>query len=142
MRPNRTFLIDSGFWFALLDKQDPYFHDAQAREDYVRNASYLVPWPVLYETLCTRFVRRPEIVLRFESYLKRPNAVLIDDSPYRKDSLDRVFVEARRGTRSISLVDTVIRLILEDANVKVHGLITFNVRDYVDVCTRRRVEII
>jgi predicted nucleic acid-binding protein len=135
-------LIDSGFWFALLDERDPYFPQAQAKADVLRNVSYILPWPVLYETMCTRFVRRPDKILQFETFLKRPHAVIMDDTPYRSDSLDRVFSEARRGFRAISLVDTVVRLILDDVNVMKHGLITFNPRDFADVCARRRVPMI
>lgn len=141
MKPRRTLLVDSGFWFALFDERDQHFLDAQSKVDLVWNASYVLPWPVLYETIGTRFVRRPDTILRFESFLKRPNAEILDDVPYRNKSLDRVFEEARRGTRSISLVDTVMRLILDDVNIRVNGLITFNVRDYADVCMRRRIQI-
>lgn len=108
MRPNRTLLVDTGFWFGLWDNHDPHFEDAQARLDAVWNASYIVPWPVLYETLCTRLVRRPTAIQRFESFLKRPNAVILDDAPYRQDSLNEVLAEGRRGRRPISFVDAVL----------------------------------
>jgi hypothetical protein len=144
MKPNavQTVVIDSGFWFALLDERDQYFREAQLKADAILRLTYLLPWPVLYETLCTRFVRRPASIARFESFLKRPNAKLLDDAKYRDASLDQVLEAARGGKRSISLVDMVIRSVLEDVNVKVNGLVTFNVPDFADVCRRRGIPII
>jgi hypothetical protein len=74
--------------------------------------------------------------------LKTPNAILLDDSKYREASLEYVFAEARRKKRDISLVDTVIRLVLEDINVRVDGLVTFNRRDFAEICARRNIEIV
>ena len=47
---------------------------------------------------------------------------------------------ARR--RPMSLVDMVMRLMLEDVNVRVNGLLTFNRRDFYDVCRRRGLEML
>ena len=38
------------------------------------------------------------------------------------------------------LVDTILRSIIEDANVRVAGILTFNPGDFVDVCRQHRVE--
>ena len=59
-----------------------------------RNLLYILPWPILYETLNTRLVRRPDLVKQFVAgFLKRPNAKIWDDHPYRdaalKKTLDR-----------------------------------------------------
>ncbi len=39
------------------------------------------------------------------------------------------------------MVDCLIRLIIEDENVKVDYLVTFNVRDFHDVCMKRGIEL-
>ena len=44
--------------------------------------------------------------------------------------------------RPLSMVDCLIRLMIEDVNVKLHYLATFNHRDFLDVCAARRIEII
>ena len=44
--------------------------------------------------------------------------------------------------RNISLVDNIIRLMLDDKDVGVKGLVTFNVGDFQDVCLKNRVEIL
>ena len=103
---------------------------------------HVLPWPVLYETLRTRFIRRPLQVQRFESFLKRPNAVLLDDGAYKRQALDNTLSSARGRERAFSLVDNVLRLIIEDRNVKLHCLFSFNPTDFADVCARRQIEIV
>jgi len=43
-------------------------------------------------------------------------------------------------TRPMSLVDMVMRLMLDDVNVRVDGLLTFNQKDFHDVCRKRGLE--
>lgn len=141
-RPVKTVLVDTGFWFGLLGKGDQHSEEAQAKLETVWNSSYVLPWPILYETLNSNFVKRPSAVTRFESFLKRPNAILLDDTQYRNVSLELVLNSARSEKRALSLVDVVIRMILDDVNVRIDGLVTFNDRDFVDVCRRRRIPIV
>ena len=77
---------------------------------------------------------------RFSAIARRPNVEHLDDAPYREDAYAQTIGTAR--TRPISLVDTVIRLVLEDVRVRVDGLLTFNQKDFHDVCRRRRVEML
>ena len=42
----------------------------------------------------------------------------------------------------MSVVDSVIREIITDINVKIDYLITFNIKDFQDLCALRRIEII
>ena len=44
--------------------------------------------------------------------------------------------------RPISLVDMVMRLMLENVNVPVSGLLTFNPKDFHDVCRKRGLEML
>lgn len=131
-------LVDTGFWIALYDTTDSRHAKAIANSDLVEEYPVVVPWPVLYETVGTRIVKRREFS-RFEDVLKRGNAVLLEDSPYREACLDDVFSD---GNRPLSLVDLVIRRILDDTSVRIEGLITFNPKDFADVCARRRIEIV
>lgn len=41
-----------------------------------------------------------------------------------------------------SLVDNIIRLMLDDDTLRIDGLITFNARDFYDVCAIRNIELI
>lgn len=138
----KTALVDSGFWIALLDGRDEHHQSAQSKAETLLRLQYVVPWPTLYETLRTRFVRRPLLVGQFERFLKRPNATLLDDAKYKEDALELALAAAAGGRRQHSLVDHVLRLVIDDANVKLDCIFTFNVADFRDLCLRRRMEIV
>jgi predicted nucleic acid-binding protein len=139
---NKTALVDSGFWIALLDERDQHYGEAQENAEKLLNLRYIFPWPVFYETLRTRFVRRPLAVRKFESFLKRPNAIYLDDAKYRTDALEITLSDGAQSGRAFSLVDNVLRMIIEDMTVRVDYVFTFNTRDFVDVCHGRPVEMI
>lgn len=77
---------------------------------------------------------------RFESLIKQPNINFIDDLIYKNDALEYTFEYSKVGKR-YSLVDSVIREILKDSNVKIDYLITFNDVDFIDLCQIRKIEI-
>ena len=131
-------LVDTGFWIALYDTGDSRHARALANSDLVEEYPVVVPWPVLYEAVGTRLVKRQGFA-RFENVLKRSDTLLLDDCPYREDCLDEVF---SKGKRPLSLVDSVLRHILDDTDVRIEGLLTFNPKDFSDVCARRGVEIV
>jgi predicted nucleic acid-binding protein len=139
---NKTALVDSGFWYALLDQRDQHFEEAQQKAEKLLSLRYVIPWPILYESLCTRFVSRPLVMRKFEAFLKRPNAVYLDDHKYKHEALERTLSMSGRGRSSLSLVDNVLRMIIDDVNVRVNCIFTFNRRDFVDVCVPRNVELI
>ncbi len=71
----------------------------------------------------------------------KANATLIewiDDSLYREGAMER-FLD-NKG-KKFSLVDLVIREILQDVNIKIDYLVTFNTDDFEDICNRRGIEI-
>jgi predicted nucleic acid-binding protein len=79
-RLRKTALVDSGFWIALLHERDSHHADALMKSGVLRNLTYIMPWPTLYETLNTRLVKRPELVRHFvQTFIKRPNAALWND---------------------------------------------------------------
>ena len=83
---NNTLLVDSGFFFALFNPRDQYHADACEKQDWLEELSVVVPWPILYETVNTRFIRRPATIVQFESILLAHDTVLLDDSPYRLEA--------------------------------------------------------
>lgn len=144
--------VDSVFLLGLYDNRDQ-FH-ARASElflAYFNNAvnRLLVPWPVLYETVSTRLVRRQKNLALFERDWRKLAAsrqlILLDDSQYRQAAIEECFHEVRvqrRELRPLSLTDRVIRRILEETRIKVDVLITFNVADFADVCSRLRLHLV
>ena len=63
----------------------------------------------------------------------------INDDRYRELALDLTLSEDKRN---ISLVDNIIRLMLDDKDVGAKGLVTFNVGDFHDVCSKNNIEIL
>lgn len=138
----RIALVDTGYWYALLDERDQHHSAAIAKSEQLLRLQYLIPWPVMYETLCTRFVRRPIAVQKFEAILKKANAVQVDDCRYRNSALAITLDTTKAHPNKISAVDSVLRLVLDDPSSRIDCMFTFNPSDFLDVCLRRNVQII
>ncbi len=66
---------------------------------------------------------------------------MLDDAPYREDSFAAVLAQnPARG--SLSLVDAVLCNIIEDVNVPISAMLTFNDRDFLAVCHENNVELL
>ena len=134
-------LADTGFWYALYEPRDAHHSKANLIGELIENQNIILPWPSLYETLNTRFTKRRSRMIQFESYISGPNVHLIDDSEYKLDALNQTFEHSKVGFRTFSLVDSVIRELLKDENLKIDYLITFNTGDFIDLCVKRKIEI-
>ena len=130
-------LIDTGFWFALFEKGDQHHEEATAISDLLENHNSLIPWPSLYETLNTRFIKRPEWVDTFRSFIENPKTILVSDTSYKEIALQKVLIQNQKT----SLVDIVISEMLMDRDLKIDYLITFNKKDFSAICAVRRIEI-
>lgn len=139
-----TVLLDTGVWYCLCDEKDRTRTQEQIGEIQGRIAAHnvVVPWPVVYETLRTRFVRNTLALTRFEWMLKSPRMCLMDDSMYRKEALNHSIASSLHRQRPLSLVDCLLRIFMDDVNTKVHYFVTFNVVDFADVCRKRRIEVL
>lgn len=135
-------LVDTGFWYAAFDSKDPYHQQAQDKMEFLGLCHLLIPWPTMYETLCTRLVRNKFQLQQFEIFLKKPNISYLDDAPYREEALSLSMKSSLRRGRPLSMVDCMIRLTLEDENTKVNYLATFNEIDFSDLCSSCSFEII
>ncbi len=94
----------------------------------------------MYEVMKTRFVKRFDAVKNFEIYLENLKPIYVDDRAYREPALEEAI--QRSGKRPLSLVDLVIRKILEDAQMNISAIVTFNTKDFADICVKRRIEIL
>ena len=128
-------LIDTGFWIGLLDPRDQHHDYAIEREEWLDVATLVVPWPIIYETVRTRLVRRPDKVSRFNYYLKRPNVFFLGDEDFREEAY-ALSVEYAYQRRPLSMVDMLCRLLIEDDNTRIDALLTPNKQDFYDICTR------
>ena len=136
----KTVITDSGFWYAFYEPRDQYHAQARQMVDLLQSSILLLPWPCLYETLNTRFAKNKNAVRSFEILLRQPQVIRLPDEQYREAALEATITTA--ASRGVALVDMVIRLILEDVNVRKHGLLTFNQRDFSDLCRKHRIEML
>lgn len=141
-RPRGGILADTCFWYALYTPKDPDHSTATEKADWLEGSDVLFPWPCLYETLNTKFMKNDVGITRLQKLLKSPRTHLIDDASYRDTALVAVTENPQLKKRNLSLVDMVLRLIVADPNVRVDALITFNLKDFVDICAIHRVEIL
>jgi predicted nucleic acid-binding protein len=142
MRPNGTLLVDTGFWLAFYDGREAEHKLAQTKFEIIDKARLIVPWPILYETLYTRFIKNPISVNRFDLLLKKPTTEILDDVSYRNQALHATISGSQNRLRAISLVDMVIRFILDDRNVRIEALLTINQKDFGDICRKRQIEML
>lgn len=131
-------LIDTGFFYALHTKSDNWHKDADEKKNFLEGSKVILPWPVMYETLNTKFVGTPGAIDWFDRLVKSPDTELIDDRKYR-DMCYRTVLTRKAQERGLSLVDLVLRSVIEDKNVRVTSFLTFNPRDFADVCRQHRV---
>ena len=132
-------LVDSGFWLGLCDSQDQWHNQAKAVAKELSVFKLLLPWPTFYEILSTRFVKKSHQIEKFMTELKRVNHQKIDDSKYRETALSQTVFSAREG-RALSLVDSVLRQMLFDETLHIKAIVTFNPRDFSDVCHRQGIQ--
>jgi hypothetical protein len=126
----------------MFDPRDEHYAAAPSKVARLTGMRLVIPWPTLYETLRTRMVRNTGALARFEVLLKRPHVMFLDDSPFRQAALELAVESSIRRKRPISMVDCLLRLLLEDVNTRIDYLATFNLRDFADVCRTKGVEII
>ncbi len=134
-------LTDTCFWIGLIDDTDQHHNDSTTISKVVEEATLILPYPCLYETVNTKLTRNKKRLVFFEQLIRRSNVELISDSKYREIALDKVFSRNRKyDDYSHSLVDAVLREIILDIDIKIDYLISFNERDFIDVCVKRNIE--
>ena len=138
--PDRV-LIDSSFLFALFNERDQNHAAALKMAEWRDIAQPILAWPVLYETINTRLIRRPTELAQFQAIARAPATILLDDTPYRTGLPAQVLAQ-RGATGSRSLVDTVLCKIIEDVNVQVSAMLTFDTRDFWEICQLKGVELL
>lgn len=102
----------------------------------------IIPFPSLYETINTRFSKRKDDFSAFKNHILSERCTFIHDDAYKRMALENTFDSALLHNRPISFVDMIIRMMIEDVNIMVHGLLTFNPGDFCDACAERRIEML
>ena len=136
---NKIVLTDTCFWLGLIDPTDQFHSFSMSIAEIIEENKIIFPWPCLYETISTHLTRRRERLLLLEEIISKPNIIFLDDNDYKSEALKQVFQFNRLIGFTYSLTDSVIREILKDINVRVDYLVTYNVRDFKDVCDQRYI---
>ena len=130
-------LVDTGYFFALFNPKDQYHEEAIEKQEWLDEFPIAFPWPVLYETLNTRFVKNSDYIQKIDKIISKPTTEIIDDSLYRQDAyktLSKSIYERK------SLVDLILCALIQDVNVKIDAILTFNERDFRILCQTNGVE--
>jgi len=140
--------VDASFLMGLYDETD-HCHD-RAQDYFLRyfpngGNRLIVPWPIVYETVSTQMVKNRKAMLIMERdwtlLSSRQQLDLLSDLPFRDGVVDECFDELKKPAvhyRRLSAVDRVLRKILADRNVGIAVFITFNPKDFEDVCRASR----
>lgn len=133
----RRLLVDTGVWYAMFARRDGHRDRVVSIVDNIERANTLiVPWPTMYETLRTRFVKDDEGLTSFVEYIDHANIDFIDSRPYDEQALSSTRDWAFNKKRPMSMVDCLIRQVIEDRNAAVDALATLDHRDFQDVCAQ------
>ena len=135
---NGSVLADTGYWFGLHDKTDSNRSRAIEIYNLLSPTKILLPWPIMYEVMNTRFLKNKPEFEKFYRQIFRPEFTRIDDAKYRESALRSLEYLCIRKNRNISLVDAIIRKILQDTNVKIDCFVTFNKADFNDIVQHTR----
>lgn len=139
----KRLIFDSCYWFALYNEKDQYHHLANLMADNFNSSSIkiLIPFPSMYETLNTAFVDNKTQLQRLSELLANHEKVeFVFDDEY-KDSAYRNTISQEKSSK-VSLVDSIILEMLEDKNLAIDGVVTFNSRDFAEPCRVLQKEMI
>ena len=136
-------LIDTGYWFAHFDSNDDNHHEIASLLPLLEANLLLIPWPTLYETINTKFSKsgKKKWLVEFERIIKRSNVRIIDDVTYKEKALALTFDRQNNEKFDLSLVDNIIREMLIDPSLRIKFFITFNQKDFRDICSKKQIQI-
>ena len=134
-------LVDTSFFIALFNKRDEHHVSARKMEEWLDVMPVLLPWPILYETVNTRLVRRSESLARFDAIIRSTKTTLLDDTPYRPELLSTRLTR-HLSVNGLSLVDAILCQIIEDVNVSVSVMLTFDKGNFLTICQQNNVELL
>ncbi|MDJ0904303.1 MAG: hypothetical protein QNJ55_36530 [Xenococcus sp. MO_188.B8] len=124
----------------MYDERYSYHKNALLLFDYLDPHRILIPWPSLYETLNTRFVRRENWLADFKAVINNKNTIHVQEKNINIMQLSQFFLQSK-SYKKYSLVNLIIREILLDVDLRIDALITFNIADFEDICWKRNIEL-
>jgi len=121
------YIIDTCFWIALYspEKEPEQSVEAEIISELIETSTIYIPYPTLYEFLNSKFSRKG-LVFNFEKLLSRPNFIKVYDEKYREKSMSDFFEKAIKYKNDVSLVDEIIKGMIEDKKLKIDYLVSFD----------------
>jgi|GEM_PF-5250023 len=126
----KTILLDTGYWIALFspenekEKQDVVEYVSELIDE--NNYKVIIPFPTLYEFLNSKLSRKGRQKFNLESELSKQKYEKIYDEKYRKKALENFFKQFSFVNYDISLVDEIIKEMIEDTTLKTDIIVTFD----------------
>lgn len=136
-------LADTCFWISLCDSSENDHIEVQAMVEKIfadKCHRILVPYPVLYETLCSEMVKRRDRVLFLTKYFD--DVVKVPDAEYVNEAYKIVKQQADLCKGTASMTDISIMLMAKDIKNNVKGILTRNGRDFSEFCRNLRIPMI
>ncbi len=120
-------LVDTCYWISLFDPTDDPRQTVEAERisEEIEDEEIIIPFPTLYEFVNSRLSRR-EAKIEFEQLLLRPNVTRLNDTKYKEKALENFFIKSKHSHTDISLVDEVLKLIIEDKQLKIDYIVSFD----------------
>ncbi len=126
----KTILLDTGYWIALFstenekEKQDVVEYVSELIDE--NNYKVIIPFPTLYEFLNSKLSRKGRQKFNLESELSKQKYEKVYDEKYRKKALENFFKQFSFVNYDISLVDEIIKEMIEDTTLKTDIIVTFD----------------
>ena len=137
-------LVDTCVWLAIFDPTDSTRDRATVADhaERIRSMTAIIPWPITYETMSSKFAKNRLALQCFEKQLKSPRIQFLDDAPYREAALRHALASSLRQQRPLSLTDCLLRVVVDELGPGLNYLATYNVKDFSDVCSWNKIEIL
>ena len=125
----KTIILDTGYWIALFsqekekEKQKTIVEVTRLIDE--NNYSILIPFPTLYEFLNSKLSRKKD-KLNLVNELSKSKYVKIYDDKYRDNALKKYSEQFSYSISDISLVDEVIKEMIEDDKLRTDSIVTFD----------------
>lgn len=81
-------------------------------------------------------------MIEFNKLLEKSSTIIVSDVRYKEKALSSVLDYNIHFKRPMSLVDRIIRLMLEDVDLNINSLITYNTKDFVDLCSKKGITLL
>jgi len=138
----KNIIVDTCFWIAYFEPTDNQHKNAREWSEVIFDYHVFCPFPTLYEFLNTRFSRKKNNQINeFDVLIKKKVISFIYDDDYRKNILNS-YVDTNKYFSQFSLVDMIISRMIDDINLKIDYLFTYNSKDFIRICNKRNVELL